>query len=234
MNYQEFRASQHFFSSSEGKIAYIDKGISDKVIVLLHGVPTSGWLYRKMTPLLVDKGYRVIAPDMLGFGNSDSPEGYEVYHETNHAQRLLDLMDFLKIENWTHMFHDAGGLWTWELLKIASERISKLIILNAIIYPEGFKPPIRFKKNGLTKLIMKLYSTKLLNKVMVESLFKQGVSVKLTKNDLEGYQLPLQEGKINGMYYFFSKTCHLMPDNKKLLTNLNIPTIVIWGKTTPF
>lgn len=234
MKYQDYRKNQYFFSSSGGKIAYIDQGDSNRIILLLHGVPTSGWLYRKIIPLLVEKGYRVIVPDMLGFGSSDNPKGYDIYHEKEHAKRLLELMTFLKIDSWEHMFHDVGGLWTWELLKIAPERISKLIILNTIIYPEGFKPPMRFSKNRFTKFIIKLYASKLFNKVLVTQLFKQGVDVKLSKEDLNGYRIPLLEGKINGMYYFFSKTCHLIPDNKQLLSKLNIPVSVIWGKTILF
>ncbi len=69
-----------------------------EVILLPHEIPTSGWLYQKMIPLLTDKGYRVIAPNMLGFGLSDSPKEYETYIEKKQAQRLLDLMHFLKID----------------------------------------------------------------------------------------------------------------------------------------
>ncbi|MCB0446388.1 MAG: alpha/beta fold hydrolase [Gelidibacter sp.] len=231
--YKAFRVKQKTFNSKGGTLKYIDEG-KGEVILLLHGVPTSGWLYRKMIPLLVDKGYRVIVPDMLGFGSSDNPEGYEVYNEKNHASRLLALMDFLKVESWKHVFHDAGGLWTWELLKLQPKRINKLVILNTIIYPEGFKPPIRFKKNAITMFIMKLYSTKLLNKFLVRQLFKNGIDSKLTQQELEGYRTPLLEGKVNGMYYFFSKTCHLIPDNKSLLRGLNKPVSVIWGNDDPF
>ncbi|MFT5626985.1 MAG: pimeloyl-ACP methyl ester carboxylesterase [Dokdonia sp.] len=86
----------------------------------------------------LSKNYRVIAPDMLGFGSSDSPKGYDIYSEEKHASRLLDLMDALNVNNWTHVMHDAGGLWTWELFKKQPNRISKLVILNTIIYKEGF------------------------------------------------------------------------------------------------
>ena len=95
-NYQYFRQSQKSFSSPEGNIRYIDRG-QGPAILLLHGVPSSSWLYRKMIDPLVAAGYRVIAPDMLGFGSSDSPKGYHIYSESKHADRLLGLMDHLKI-----------------------------------------------------------------------------------------------------------------------------------------
>ena len=104
ITYDNFRSQQQSFSSKDGVIKYIDKG-QGPVILLLHGVPTSGWLYRKMIDPLVNAGYRVIAPDMLGFGNSDSPEGYEIYSEEMHAQRLLELMNALG-----RRFVDLGAL----------------------------------------------------------------------------------------------------------------------------
>ena len=120
ITYDTFREQQESYTTTDGTIKYIDRG-EGPVIVLLHGVPTSGWLYRKMTDPLVAGGYRVIAPDMLGFGSSDSPKGYEIYSEEKHAQRLLELMDHLAINSWTHVMHDAGGLWTWELMEWRSK-----------------------------------------------------------------------------------------------------------------
>ncbi|CAL2102869.1 Alpha/beta fold hydrolase [Tenacibaculum sp. 190130A14a] len=236
MTYADFRNSQNFFNTPEGKIAYIDIGNKDdKVILLLHGIPTSGWLYRKMIAILSAKDYRIIAPDMLGFGNSDSPEGYHVYEEPKQAQRLLDLMDHLEINSWSHVFHDVGGLWTWELLKLAPHRVQHLIILNTIIYEEGFVPPMRFGKNLFTKLVMALYAFKFTNKLLIKNLFKMGLlHNNLSQNDLEGYQKPLLEGKNKAMYYFFSRTCHNLPSYKKLLPTLNIPTLVLWGNQDDF
>ena len=236
MNYANFRKSQYFFNSKDGKIAYIDEGNNNgNVILLLHGIPTSGWLYRKIIPSLVRKGYRVIAPDMLGFGSSDSPNDYGIYIEKKQAQRLLDLMAFLKINSWTHVFHDASGLWTWELLKLQPQFIEKLVILNTIIYEEGFKPPMRFGKNLFTRIMMSLYTFKFTNKKLINNLFKMSlINNNLTKTDLEGYTRPLLEGKNKAMYYFFSRTCHNLPNYKKLLPTLNKPTMVIWGKEDGF
>ena len=97
IQYSQFRAIQKSFASKDGTLKYIDQG-EGEVILLLHGIPTSGWLYRKIINLISEKGYRVIVPDMLGFGNSDSPNGYDIYSEENHAQRILDLMDSLQIK----------------------------------------------------------------------------------------------------------------------------------------
>ncbi len=234
MTYSEFRNEQHAFLSVHGTIKYIDKG-QGETILLLHGIPTSGWLYRKMIDEL-SQSYRVIVPDMLGFGSSDSPKGYNVYAPKEHAGRLLALMDYLKISSWYHVFHDAGGLWTWELLKMAPNKFKRLIILNTIIYKEGFKPPIRFKKGLLARCIMAMYSNGISTNMMLKGLFKAGLTEPrvMLKTDIWGYKKPMLEGKTKAMYHFFSNTCNDLPDYSNVIKNLNMPKCLIWGKHDAF
>ena len=234
MTYSEFRNEQQSFLSLHGTLKYIDKG-QGEVIVLLHGIPTSGWLYRKMIDEL-SQHYRIIAPDMLGFGSSDSPKGYDIYQPEEHAKRLLNLMSFLKIESWNHVFHDAGGLWTWELLKISPEKIKNLIILNTIIYEKGFNPPIRFKKGFLARCIMAMYSNGITTNMMLNGLFKTGLldNEIMSKDAIEGYKKPMLEGKVKAMYQFFTNTCNDLPDYSEVIKNLDLPKLLIWGKHDSF
>lgn len=234
MSYDSFRESQKKFTTKDGDIAYIDKG-QGPVIVLLHGVPTSGWLYRKMIDPLVNAGYRVIAPDMLGFGNSDSPKGYEIYSEEMHAERLLELMSQLEIDSWTHVMHDAGGLWTWELLEQAPQKVENLVILNSIIYEEGFDPPIRFEPGFMARTAMWSYRNGITTNMMLKGLFKSGMQENtLNKEDINGYKTPMREGKTRGMYYFFTQTCNTLPDYQSMIQKIDIPTTIIWGKDDSF
>jgi haloalkane dehalogenase len=166
----------------------------------------------------LSKNYRVIAPDMLGFGSSDSPKGYDIYSEEKHASRLLDLMDALNVNNWTHVMHDAGGLWPWELFKKQPNRISKLVILNTIIYKEGFRPPIRFKPGIIAKTATWSYRNGITTNMMLNGLFKSGLTKNnLNKIDVEGYKKSLREGKTRAMYYFFSRTCNVLTDYSKVV-----------------
>ena len=179
---------------------------------------------------LVSKGYRVIVPDMLGCGNSDSPEGYEAYDKKEHAKRILGLMEHLKIENWHQVIHDAGGLWTWEMLKIKPEKVNRLTILNTIIYEEGFHPPIKVEEDhAMSKLIKWSYSNS--TNVMVCQLFKSGMDdFKMSNADVDGYKIPLKKDKTHSIHKFFTTNTKSIPDYSETLKSLNIPVQVIWGK----
>lgn len=228
-DYNNFRASQKTFSTSDGDIKYIDEG-KGEVLLLLHGVPSSSWLYRKMIYGLVDKGYRIIAPDMLGFGNSANPKGYELYSEGNHGKRLIELMDHIGIDTWSHAMHDAGGLWTWEMMKQAPNRVSNLILFNTIIFESGFDPPMRMKPGLIAKVSMWGYRNGVTTNMLLNKLFDFGlVDDDLTDKDVAGYKTPLKEGKTRGMYYFFSQTCNALPDYSEVMEKLDIPVMVIWG-----
>lgn len=231
---KEHRASQKFIAVDGGKMAYIDVGKGEPIL-LLHGVPTSSWLYRHIIDSLSKKGFRVIAPDLLGFGNSDKPKGYDVYDEKKQAQRIFTLMDSLKIKQWHQTLHDAGGLWTWEMLTMHHERIKSLIILNTITNRDGFNPPFSVgKHNPIGKFSIRLYGSRIFGKRMIKKTLKFGLTYdNITKADVHAYWVPMHEGAYRPVFHFFSnikETCHNLDAILLRFKEYNIPTIIIWGE----
>jgi len=233
-DYAAYKAQLKYLQSEDGNIAYIDRG-EGPVVMLVHGVPTSSWLYVKVINELVASGHRVVAPDLLGYGASDKPDGYDIYHQKRQAERLLGLMSHLGVEHWTHVCHDVGGLFTWEMLRMAPEKVERLVVLNTIMYTEGFKPPMRFKKSGWATFYTWLYKSKWGSKMMMKATFKNGLSknTKLSKQRLKGFYLPMREGGNKAIYHFFTQTCHLMPDYTDLFDSLQMPVKIIWGAQDP-
>ena len=228
--YQDYRKSQKYLKVEGGEIAYWDQGDGEPIL-LVHGVPTSSWLYRHMQSDLVNKGYRVIAPDLLGYGSSEKPKGYELYHEKKQGRRLLQLMEHLGISQWNHVMHDAGGLWSWEMISQRPESVKRLVILNTLIYEAGFNPPMRFEKGFKARVYTAMYKSPLTGKGLIKATFDNGMlDCDLTKEDMEGYWLPMKEGGNRALYYFFTQTCNALPNFANLLKSLSIPTRIIWGE----
>ena len=110
---------------------------SAPAIVLLHGFPTSSHMFRELIPLLADQ-FRVIAPDMIGYGHSDAPS-VERFNYTfdNVAQVTAKLLNKLEVESYVLYLHDFGGPVGMRLALAHPERVRGLVVQNANAYMEG-------------------------------------------------------------------------------------------------
>ena len=87
-----------WFDSPDGRMHYVDEGPRDgRPVVMVHGNPTWGYLYRNFIPALVEAGHRAIVPDHLGFGRSEKPRDPELYRVPRHARRLDALLESLDL-----------------------------------------------------------------------------------------------------------------------------------------
>ncbi|MFQ5848677.1 MAG: alpha/beta fold hydrolase, partial [Candidatus Methylomirabilales bacterium] len=99
-----------WFQTPEGRLHYIDEGARDgRPLVLVHGNPTWGYLWRHFIPPLVGAGFRVIVPDHLGFGRSDKPDDPSLYRIPRHAARFEQLLESLDLRETTVVPQDWGG-----------------------------------------------------------------------------------------------------------------------------
>ncbi|MEM6414103.1 MAG: haloalkane dehalogenase [Pseudomonadota bacterium] len=100
------------------------------VFLCLHGEPTWGYLYRKMMPVFLKSGARVVVPDLFGFGRSDKPSSDETYTYDFHRNALLAFVEALDLKNICLVVQDWGGLLGLTLPMSAPERYSRLIVMN--------------------------------------------------------------------------------------------------------
>lgn len=93
------------------RIHYLDQGPKDgEPILCMHGQPSWSFLYRKMIPLLTEAGYRVIAPDLVGFGRSDKPASDDDYTYRSHVDWMSQWLRALDMKDLTLVCQDWGGL----------------------------------------------------------------------------------------------------------------------------
>ena len=120
------------------RVHYLDEGNrqAGEVFLCLHGEPTWSYLYRKMIPVFVDAGVRVVAPDFFGFGKSDKPVHEGDYSFEFHRDFLIRLIEALELNNITLVCQDWGGVLGLTVPQALPERFKRLLIMNTCILLE--------------------------------------------------------------------------------------------------
>lgn len=122
------------------QLHYLDEGDPNgDVVLLMHGQPVWSYLYRYMIPLLVDEGFRVIAPDLIGFGRSDKPTKGEDYTYARHVTWMSDFVTQLDLQDITVFFQDWGSLIGLRVVTAFPERFGRVVLANGGL-PDGPLP----------------------------------------------------------------------------------------------
>ncbi len=240
MNLNTHRARLHRLAVNGGTIAYLDEGPREGIpVVLIHGMPTSSFLYRNVSSQLVNDGFRVIAPDLLGFGASDKPKGHEIYSMANQSERIIKLLDHLKISRAIFTGHDLGGPWVFEIADRHPEKIAGLVVLNTSAYAELMKPPLQARMIGgpMGPMMLKVMGSKM-GKPMIHKFFVDFTGTgKALRNEVSyGYWLPLHEGGTRAFRAFAKELKNMMAQFSRYsnaLKRLDVPAILIWGGKDP-
>ncbi|MEL6569942.1 MAG: haloalkane dehalogenase, partial [Pseudomonadota bacterium] len=117
------------------RVAYVDEGPqdADRVFLCLHGQPSWSYLYRKMIPVFLKSGARVIAPDWLGFGRSDKPVEDSVYTYHFHRGMMVEFIKRLDLSGVTLVCQDWGGLLGLTIPQDMPNRFDRLLVMNTAI-----------------------------------------------------------------------------------------------------
>ena len=135
------------------RLHYLDEGPRDgPVVLLMHGEPSWSYLYRNFIPVLVGRGYRVVAPDLIGFGKSDKPADRNDYSYERHVAWMRDWLIALDLTGITLFCQDWGGLIGLRLVAAFPERFARLVIANTGLpigagASEGFNAWLAFSQN---------------------------------------------------------------------------------------
>ena len=124
------------------RIAHIDEGPRDSAatVLCMHGEPSWSYLYRKMIPVFVAAGHRVVAPDLIGFGRSDKPVERSDYTYERHVAWMSDWLTSNDLSRLTLVCQDWGGLIGLRLVAAFPERFDRVVVANTFL-PVGDRPP---------------------------------------------------------------------------------------------
>ena len=133
--WKDYPFAPNYIDHGGVRMHYLDEGPRDgHVMLLLHGMPTSSYLYRRMIPPLAAAGYRCVAPDHIGFGKSDKVLDDGWYSIARHSDACGHLIRSLDLENVTVVGQDWGGPIGLRQPVDMPERFERLVIMNTWLH----------------------------------------------------------------------------------------------------
>ena len=195
----------NFRQIGDTRMHYVDEGAGGETILCLHGEPTWSYLYRKLTPPLATR-YRVVAPDMVGFGKSDKYSELEDYSFGMHYDKLLGLIEALDLQNLTLICQDWGGLLGLTLAANQQERFARLVVLNTFL-PTGEESP------SPAFLQWRAFSQKIGTRMQVGRLVAQTIShYELPAEIIAAYDAPFPDDSYKAGAAVFPSLVPISPD----------------------
>jgi haloalkane dehalogenase len=175
----------------DSHLAYVDVGAGDP-IVLLHGNPTSSYLWRNVIPPLTDSG-RCLAPDLIGMGRSGTAAGGR-YRLVDHVRYLDAWFEALDLRRVTLVMHDWGSALGFHWARRHPERVRALVYMEAIVRPVTWAE----WPDAARKIFQALRSPGgeemiLTKNVFVERILPASVLRGLTAEEMERYREPFRE-----------------------------------------
>jgi haloalkane dehalogenase len=153
------RTPEHRFSNLSGypfepryveldslRIHYVDENPhAGDPVLLMHGEPSWSFLYRKMIPLLAEAGYRVVAPDLVGFGRSDKPASQSDYTYQGHIEWMTDWLAEVDLRDVTLVCQDWGALIGLRLAAADPDRFARIVVANGVLPTGDERTPVAFR-----------------------------------------------------------------------------------------
>ena len=168
------------------RIHYVDEGSKDsEVILLMHGEPSWSFLYRHMIPPLIEANFRVVVPDLVGFGRSDKPTKQADHTYAKHVNWMTEWLTTLDLQNITLFCQDWGSLIGLRLAIENQERFSRIVLANGGL-PTGV--------GLMSKAFVKWREFSRTSKEFdVGRIVQSGTTTDLSEEVLKGYNAPFPD-----------------------------------------
>ncbi|MDF1728234.1 MAG: haloalkane dehalogenase [Sulfitobacter sp.] len=213
------------------RIHHIDEGPHDAgPVLLLHGEPTWSYLYRHMIPPLVEKGHRVLAPDLVGFGRSDKPVEQADYTYARHVAWMTHWLEQADLREITLFAQDWGGLIGLRLLAAMPDRFARVVLGNTAL-PTGDQPMGEAFKSW------QAYSQEV-EDFNAGRIVYGGTTSKLTEAEIAAYNAPFPDDSYKAGARRFPMLVPGTPDDPeagpnreawKVLSGLSLPVLTTFG-----
>lgn len=235
--------SYHKVAVQDTKVFYREAGNpKNPTIILLHGFPTSSFMYRNLIPMLATK-YHVIAPDLPGFGETESPSRANFDYKFQHlADVMVGFTDALGLKKYAIQIFDYGAPVGLRLALARPDRVTAIITQNGNAYTEGLADawdPIKKywnEPNDANRDALREF-------LKPESLawqYTHGVKdVAVVSPDtytLDAAYMARPENKEVQLDLFldYASNVALYPQFQKFFRDTQVPILAVWGQNDPF
>lgn len=231
---------QHKYITANGiKFHYVEEGTGE-LVILLHGFPEFWYGWKNQIPVL-SKQYRVVAPDMRGYNQTDKPEGVSNYAMPTLAKDIAELIKALGEEKAIVVGHDWGAAVAWGVAALHPEVVKKLAILN-VPHPKEMSKALmggnwaQIKRSWyifffqLPFMPERIVGTeKFFKGTFGKMLMRKGaVSREDIQKYVEAYQQP---GAIRGaISYYRAAVRETFSDNRPRFGKIQAPVMMLWGE----
>lgn len=215
----------------------LDRGEGEPV-VLIHGVPTSSYLYRKVVPHLASAGLRGVAFDLPGLGLADKPETYD-YSWSGLGRFCVAAVDALDLARFHLVVHDIGGPVGLELASSRPEQVASLTILNTMLRVHDFTKPWSMRPFGIPALDKAWLASTRVKPVFRELMYLQGIGDRgaVSAEEVDGYAELLHHGDGGRAFLQIMKAFETTAEKSALyaaaVDGSRYPVQVVWGRDDP-
>lgn len=229
MKWREFQRMQKVAQLGDHFVSYVDHGSGDPVI-LLHGIPTWGYLWHGIIPALAGS-HRVLAPDLLGFGYSDKGDNFD-RSIARQAEMIDAWLEALGIEGADMVAHDIGGGVALRLATLFPHRVRRLCVMNSVCYDSW---PVEMMLQLGHPSVYRKASAKTMTAGMKLGL-KQGFASSADEEAIEGLLAPYstEVGKLSLIRNATALNTNLTTEITRLLPQVRAETRILWGEDDKF
>jgi pimeloyl-ACP methyl ester carboxylesterase len=233
---EDHRASGRLFEADGLRSFALDSGSGDCVL-LVHGVPSSSFLYRKVAWLLAEDGLRAVAFDFPGLGLAERPEEFD-YSWSGLARWMAEAVDALEIERCHLVIHDIGGPIGLEWALAHRDRVASLTILNTLLDVASFRRPWSMRPFA-TRGVGELWLKSLNRFTMRQTLYMQAIADRsaVSKDELSAYYDLLVREDGGRAFLKIMRGFELTDEKERLFRDgaLDRPWSVqiVWGERDP-
>ena len=216
------------------RLAHIDEGDGEPVL-LVHGEPTWGFLWRKVMEPLLETGYRCIVPDLPGFGRSDKPVDDTWYTYDRHTAALVSLIEELDLTGMTLVCHDWGGPIGLRAASIeVPERFSRLVAMDTGLFT-GYQ-----KMSDNWNHFRDFISSH--RDVRIDMPIRGGCATELSDEIVAAYEAPFPDADHKAGVRTFPPMIPVTPEDPgaatgqaaaRFLTNDDRPSLLFWADSDP-